>query len=197
VAKCSLRKVSQLIKMEPTKQNYFIALLPPEPIRTEVTRLKEYCRDRYQTKAALRSPPHITLHPPFRWDSERLADLKQSLHRFANPQTQLPIKLEGFATFPKQVIFIDVERSPGLLSLHTNLARHLEAELELVDAKAKTRPFKPHMTIAFRDLSKAEFKHAWAEFKERSIAHAFLADALTLLVHDGKRWQINATFPLS
>lgn len=46
---------------------YFIALVLPSPLYEEVTRLKEYFRDRYNSKAALRSPPHITLHMPFKW----------------------------------------------------------------------------------------------------------------------------------
>jgi 2'-5' RNA ligase len=183
--------------MEPTKQNYFIALLPPEPIKTEVTRIKEYCRDRYQTKAALRSPPHITFHPPFSWESNRLDQLKQSLTQFASAQPQVTVDLDGFATFPHQVIFIEVERSPELLALHTKLAQHLQENLGLVDPKAKTRPFKPHMTIAFRDLGKAEFKSAWAEFQTRSLSYDFLADTLTLLVHDGRQWQIEQSFPFA
>ena len=44
---------------------YFIALVPPEPIFTEVEELRTYFSHHFESSAALKSPPHITLHMPF------------------------------------------------------------------------------------------------------------------------------------
>ena len=54
------------IKHEKRKQ-YFVALIPPSPVYEEAQALKEYFREKYNSKAALNSPPHITLHMPFFW----------------------------------------------------------------------------------------------------------------------------------
>jgi hypothetical protein len=44
---------------------YFIAHVPEEPVFADLMALKTAVRDLYGSKAALRSPPHITLHMPF------------------------------------------------------------------------------------------------------------------------------------
>ena len=50
---------------------YFIALIPPEPLFTQIHQLKIYCSEAFGSKAALRSPPHLTLHMPFEWTSKK------------------------------------------------------------------------------------------------------------------------------
>jgi 2'-5' RNA ligase len=69
--------------------------------------------------------------------------------------------------------------------------------LKQEEATAPARPFVPHMTVAFRDLQPAQFRAAWPQFKARLFQGSFLASALTLLLHDGKRWQVFAEFSLS
>ncbi|NEN93697.1 MAG: 2'-5' RNA ligase family protein, partial [Okeania sp. SIO3H1] len=56
------------------------------------------------------------------------------------------------------------------------------------------RPFSPHVTVAFRDLTKTNFRAAWLEFRERSLEFEFVASQLTLLIHNGKRWDIFQEF---
>ena len=54
---------------------YFIAVLPSEEIHEEITVLKHEIAEKYESKHALRSPPHITLHMPFKWKDKRFEDL--------------------------------------------------------------------------------------------------------------------------
>ena len=72
----------------------------------------------------------------------------------------------------------------------------MEDELEIVDPMSKKRPFAPHMTVAFRDLTKKNFKLAWQQFKTQELYFQFTATELTLLRHNKKRWQIHSQFPL-
>jgi 2'-5' RNA ligase len=85
-------------------------------------------------------------------------------------------------------------KSPELLTLQANLMAYVESKLEIVDKVSKTRPFAPHMTVAFRDLTKQNFKAAWPEFEKRQLYFEFTAEKLTLLLHDGKRWNIKSEF---
>lgn len=103
--------------------------------------------------------------------------------------------LSGFAAFAPRVIYVNVLKTPELLAIQKDLMAHLEASLAIVDKVGKKRPFAPHMTVAFRDLTKQNFRAAWSEFQERSLHFDFTATHLTLLIHDGKRWQIQAEFP--
>ena len=62
--------------------------------------------------------------------------------------------------------------------------------------QANSRPFKPHMTVAFRDLRKPHFQLAWNEFNNRKFKETMLVDSLALLKHNGKVWKISARIPL-
>ncbi|WP_019498790.1 2'-5' RNA ligase family protein [Pseudanabaena sp. PCC 6802] len=175
----------------------FLALLPPRSIQAEIAEIQKYFSDRYDSRAALRSPPHITLQAPFTQSPENIAILHKSLKEFAHNFTTVPITLNGFAAFAPRVIYVDVVQSPALMAIQTELAQYMGTKVGIRDENARTRPFKPHVTVAFRDLSKPNFQAAWTEFKTRSISFEFDANFLTLLQHDGRRWHINAEFPFN
>ncbi len=54
-----------------------------------------------------------------------------------------------------------------LLFFHKALLSTLEEQLGLVDRVAKSRSFVPHITVAFRDLSKSNFRKAWSVYQEK------------------------------
>ncbi|MDZ8185680.1 MAG: 2'-5' RNA ligase family protein [Nostoc sp. ChiSLP02] len=176
---------------------FFIALLPPQDIQDYANQIKQYFADNYASRGAQKSPPHITLQPPFEWADANFPLLEASLKEFASEQKPVPITLNGFAAFPPRVIYIDVVKTPELLTLQADLLTYLESKLRVVDEVSKTRPFKPHMTVAFRDLTKQNFKAAWPEFEKRQLYFEFTADELTLLLHDGRRWNIKSQFSFS
>ncbi|BAY13570.1 2'-5' RNA ligase family protein [Calothrix sp. NIES-2098] len=175
---------------------FFIALLPPQDIQDYANEIKQYFADNYTSNHAQKSPPHITLQPPFEWVDSDVSRLEASLREFATGQQPLPITLSGFAAFAPRVIYIDVVRSQELLTLQAELMGYVEANLGIVDKVGKTRPFAPHMTVAFRDLTRQNFKAAWPEFEHRQLHFEFIADKLTLLIHDGRRWNIKSEFGL-
>lgn len=43
---------------------YFLAVIPPEPVFSEVMAFKKEMSERFSSSRALKSPPHITLLPP-------------------------------------------------------------------------------------------------------------------------------------
>ncbi|MBH8577531.1 2'-5' RNA ligase family protein [Nostocaceae cyanobacterium CENA369] len=173
---------------------FFIALLPPQDIQEYANQIKQYFAENYASRHAQKSPPHVTLQPPFEWVDNNVSVLEASLSEFASKQKSLPMTLSGFAAFPPRVIYIDVVKTPELLSLQADLMNHLEASLGIVDEVGKKRPFAPHMTVAFRDLTRQNFKAAWPEFENRQLYFEFTADKLTLLIHDGRRWNIKSEF---
>ncbi|HSM80608.1 MAG TPA: 2'-5' RNA ligase family protein [Nodosilinea sp.] len=179
----------------PASARFFVALLPPQAVQDQIIAIQHEIWQRFGSKAALRSPPHITLQPPFLWPTERLGDLKQPLATFAQAHPPVPIELAGFNAFAPRVIYVDVHPSPRLMALQPALMAHLAATCALSDPVSLTRPFRPHITVGFRDLSPAAFGLAWPEFEHRPFAAQFVVPCLTLLRHDGQVWQIGADFP--
>ena len=174
---------------------FFIALLPPQNIQEDANDIKQYFADKYASYSAQKSPPHITLQPPFEWADTSVSILETSLQEFANQQQSVPIILNGFAAFPPRVIYIDVVKSQALLTLQTDLITYVETNLGIIDQVGKTRPFIPHITVAFRDLTKQNFRIAWPEFVQRQFYCEYTATHLTLLLHDGKSWNVKSEFP--
>jgi 2'-5' RNA ligase len=183
--------------MTSSKRLFFIALLPPPEIQSEITQIKQYFSHNYESRHALKSPPHITLQPPFKWSISDLNTLEQCLISFTQQQGSFAMTLSGFNAFPPRVIYVDVVKTVELMNLQTHLTTHLENILDLSNNNAKSRPFAPHMTVAFRDLTRKNFRAAWSEFQHKPIQYEFIANQLTLLVHTGKHWQIQQEFPFS
>lgn len=168
---------------------YFVALLPDLAIQGEVTLFKQTAQDRFSSGHALKSPPHITLVPPFRSEGADFSPLQA----FAHQQSRFTVRLCNFDHFGNRVIFINVSPDPPLLACQTHVAAFCH---ERFGIEPDQRPFHPHMTIAFRDLQRAAFPDAWSYFSAQLYERTFTAEALTLLRHTGQNWVIEQTFPL-
>lgn len=173
------------------KCQYFLGLIPPSPIAEEIALLKEYFRDHYHSRAALNSPPHITLHMPFEWREDRESELVASISTFASRQSAFPLQLRDFGCFEPRVIFINVLPEPALDGMQSSLHRYCKTQLDLYNALYQDRPFHPHLTLAFRDLKKSAFRTAWEEFKNRNFEAVFAVNAICLLKHNGRQWNLN------
>ncbi len=173
---------------------FFIALLPPQHIQECANQVKQYFADNYGSRAAQKSPPHITLQPPFEWADADMPMLEASLKEFATKQQSVTVTLSGYAAFAPRVIYINVIKSEELLNLQADLMAYTASKLSIVDRVSPTRPFAPHITVAFRDLTRQNFETAWPEFANRQLHFEFIADNLTLLLHNGKRWNIKSEF---
>jgi len=175
---------------------YFIAIVPPTPIYDEALEQKEYFKEHYNSRASLNSPPHITLHMPFRWKEKEEKELEKQLEEFSQSNQQVAIKLDNFSSFPPRVIFINVVMSQELENLQKNLQRYCKRVLNLFNANYKELPFHPHLTVAFRDLKKPNYQRAWEEFQQKNFQAEFIADKVALLKHNGRVWKVHQEFKL-
>lgn len=174
---------------------YFLAIIPPEPLASEVTAIKEEFVERYNSKAALRSPAHITLHMPFQW-KERKEDRLFEVLAQTTSFKPFTIELNDFGAFPPRTIFIQPEESAELEAMNITLLQTTKRQLNLFHA-VHIGGFHPHITVAFRDLRKPLFHEAWQEFKQRKFRASFQVDSYWLLKHNGKFWEAYREFRFS
>ena len=174
---------------------FFMALLPPQSLQDQITEIKLELKENFGCKQALKSPPHITVFPPFKWDVSQV-DAFDGLAEFCQGQQTFDISLDGFGSFPPRVIYVHPIKSEPLVQFHHSLQDYLSQTLELVDPMVAKRGFTPHMTVANRDLKRDRFDDAWAQYQTRSLQTTFEVTALTLLKHNGQRWQICKQWPL-
>lgn len=174
---------------------YFIAITPDDVVSKEVVALKNHMASTYSSRAALTSPPHITLYPPFKMDSEKENAIINSINDFVKEKKSFSFKLNGFGCFKPRVIFINPEKSNELNMLQQQLLLHLKTSINLYDSQNE-RTYHPHMTIATRDLQKEYFFKAWDEFQNKKFNATFNVDSIVLLKHNGKNWLIYKIFRL-
>lgn len=177
-------------------QLYFIAFIPPEPVFEDALRLKEYFQKTHNSKAALNSPPHITLHMPFQWRADKEEALIEKLKNFIKQHDPIKICIDNFSSFPPRVIFLNVVTTEPLVTFQKALHRFCKKELNVFNANYKEDPYHPHVTLAFRDLRKSAYAKAWPEFEKKEYQAEFIADKVALLKHDGKKWQLLKDFTL-
>ncbi len=174
---------------------YLIALLPPPEIRDEITAFKHQIAQKWGARHALKSPPHITLQPPFGWPDKQLPALSNSLAEFARQQAPFSVQLKNFGAFPPRVIFVEPLKNNQLERLFKNLISWLHAKFEFVDNR-NNRSFHPHITIAHRDLKDSDFPEVWAAYRELPYERVFKAMELSLLKHADGEWHIYRNFKL-
>ena len=169
---------------------YFIALIPPAPLKRQIQEIKLEVKEQFNSSHSLNAPPHITLLSPFRMDDEQEDQLDSLLHVFARGVEPFSVQLKDFSTFPPRVVFIDVVKSPELIELQKKLEDIARSKPDIFSYNYQEREYHPHVTLAFKDLSKTNFYKAWNTFKNRNFEDKFVAESLYLLKHNGKRWNI-------
>ena len=174
-------------------QKYFIAIIPPEPLLSEIQNIKQDIFEKYQSKGALRSPAHITLHMPFSFEESKEDKLINCLNEFKFDKSFL-INLKNYNCFEPRVIFIDVQHQDELFGLQRQLVNHVKRGLNLFNQSDDMRGFHPHITIAFRDLKKPMFYKAWEEYKIKSLAANFACQSFSLLKHQKDAWVVFKNF---
>jgi 2'-5' RNA ligase len=176
---------------------YFIGIIPKGEVLDESLEYKHYFAEKYASKASLNSPPHITLHMPFRWKPKKRDLLHRTLDELSKQHQHFDLRTKNFSCFPPRTIFIDIEENSKLIELQSNLEKAFKLNLKLLNANYRNHAFKPHITLAFRDLKKDQFVKAWKEFEGLSYRKLFSVNQLTLFKHDGKRWQCDCSFNLN
>jgi len=176
-------------------QKYFIAIVPPEPLLSEIQSVKQSIFDTYRSKGALRSPGHITLHMPFSFEESKEDKLIECLRGFQF-KTTFPVSLKNFDSFEPRVIFINVQEQTELFDLQKQLVSHVKRNLNIFNQSDDMRGFHPHITIAFRDLKKAVFYKAWEEYKSKSFSETFTCNSFSLLKHQKEEWVVLKDFDI-
>ena len=176
------------------KERYFIAVVLPQDIREEVHNFKKRMAEKHHAYQAFKSPAHITLHMPFKWESTKRSELDQALVQITEGIRPFEVVLQDFGVFEPRMIFVDVAENKCLRELRGKALLEMRKR-NVYNGDYKNLGFQPHVTIAFRDLRKAKFYEAWETFKNQKYQRSFSVSGITLLKHQLDRWHEIGTFP--
>ncbi|MBC7451983.1 MAG: 2'-5' RNA ligase family protein [Cytophagales bacterium] len=160
-------------------------MIPDESILNEIWAMKLQCTEKYQTRTALRSPPHLTLLPPFHYNESEEKTLYEQLANSCNGILPFRIQLNGYNTFPSKVLYVQPVFNPILSSLQKSVEETFYKEYQPFAQKI----FHPHITIAFRDWDQALFEQAAKAYSDKHYDALWKVCNVSVLKHNGKEWQ--------
>ncbi len=169
----------------PVNHSYFIAINLPEPLHTKIERIKKGISEEYGTKSVLKSPPHITIVPPFFWGNEE--ELITLVKEFLYPPFQ--IELNGYKAFAAEVVYVDVVENLKVFDLHQQFNNYFFEKYPQLKRKYPY-PFQPHITVGNRDWKWTEFKRCWDDIKETPFEGSFEFSRLSLLKNINGLWKV-------
>ncbi|QHJ06524.1 2'-5' RNA ligase family protein [Hymenobacter busanensis] len=166
---------------------YLVAVLPPEPVFSQVWALKQEVQQRTGSRNAVRLPPHITLIPPFREVPAAFEPRAvPALAAFAAAQGPFEVALDDFAWFGNRTLFVHVSQPEAIQAFQAGLSAFCASQLP--EIPREKRPFTPHMTLATRDLPPALVPALRDDFAQRHFSAAFAVHSFVLFRHNGHQW---------
>lgn len=173
---------------------YFIAAIPPEYLVTYLTGVKQSIADKYNSKAALNQPPHITLVPPFELEDNEVNKVDNLITEYLETHAYpFLITLQNYGNFSPKVIFMDVVPNDRLTTLANDLTINLQLK-EII--KSSDYNFHPHITVAFKDLTEDNYTLAWKEYKDKKVYFNWDLNQISLLKYENKSWIVIKNYSL-
>lgn len=182
--------------MSKSKTLYLVALLPSRETQARVRDLQQQLADDFGVVAALRSPPHITLIPPFAATDGDIVQLQDKLWKLLRGQQQVAFSVNGFGHFDDRVIFIQPRQSNAVDGLQKLLVELFQTQIKWLKAKLDG-PFHPHITLAYRDMKPEQFPIIWDAVSQGTFTSHEEVSSVFILRHDGQRWRVFAEVPFA
>jgi 2'-5' RNA ligase len=173
-----------------------IAILPPEPLFSEIKREQEFLSLKWGPKHALRTPPHITLIPPISLDSGEAGWLYGMAEALSGMFSPFNISLRNYESFRPRVIFINLMHSPELKDLQETWLHAVKSKMPHVLEKYPDRPFHPHVTLAHKDVVRGQFEKIWKYYSTKKFQATFPVDEFCMLEYSEEGWALEKRYPL-
>lgn len=178
---------------------YFIAIIPNNELCEKINTFKYDFARRFNSQHALKVMPHITLKAPFKYPAALHQALLNWFERQEPGQHPFIVELKNFGMFPNSkhpVVFVRPVENIMLNRLqHLLISSFGQSPAGYIQPSDKK--FSPHITIAYRDLTPANFEKAWEEYSHKGFEEQFEVNAVHLLQHNGTQWNIIASKPLA
>lgn len=169
---------------------YYMAIVCPDAIETKVKQFKDYMFEQYGSKAASKSPAHITIVPPFRAENEIESNLIDFASTYSIGIVPFDISLNGYNNFGERVLYVDVLPNEQLAQLEKDCMKEFGEQFPSIIFGMKPE-FNPHVTIATRDIPEGKLHEAKAYFETNHPYEAsFEASAIKVLKLDKGNWYI-------
>lgn len=164
---------------------YFIAVEPHNELIDKIRVIQKDFAERFSSSKSYSNFPHITIIPPFSLRDDEETALISKFKDFSLATKPFTVHLNGFGSFPNSkspAIFIKPENESEL----TALFKEINSAMKMFDYRVSK--FRPHLTVAYRDLSPENYRKSWMEYQTKTFRDRFEVNAVKLYKHDRKKW---------
>ncbi len=169
---------------------FYISIICPEAIESKIKGFKEHMQNAYGCRAALKSPAHLTIIPPFRAEDEMEQPLLDFVQTFNVGMLPIEIAIDSYGNFGERVLYADVAPNEALNTLEKEAMQEFTSQFPAIIFGLKPE-FNPHVTIATRDIPEGKLAEALDYFKQNEpINESFTAKELKLLKLVNGWWNI-------
>ena len=178
--------------MREIRQTHFIGITIPDRLCVPLEACRAWMRAYFGCKSGHGPPLHITLVPPFclgeKFSERTLFDaMNDAAAAWDAKGTTLGCAVNGFGAFSSRTIFAHVEPAPEWTALRDLVYDSLLTRCPET-TKRDTRAFKPHITIANRDIPPGAIEKALAYFDSLDLHECFDVRSITLFAMRGGVW---------
>ena len=148
------------------KYRFSVVAYLPKDVEKEAKRITKILSTKFSTSASAKLwDPHTTVGSGITVEETKLKQLFNDLDKFAKKKRKIKAKINGIDFFTNlkppfkspYAIFMKVNLNSGLAELHKALETNI---LEKYPKWYRVDKYRPHVTIAFNDLTKENFTEA-------------------------------------
>lgn len=183
----------------PPGDRFFVAVMADRALAGQIEAFRAWARETLGCRSGQRTPPHVTLVPPFVLPLGSLDGLEAALSAAALAGIPFIARVEGFDSFGERTLFARVVPGPDWDALRDRVyVAASDQGPELVTRFPHPRvPFHPHLTIANRDIPPGSARVALAELRARGLSAQMPVDHLALLRFEEGAWRETVRYTLS
>ncbi len=178
-----------------TKKLYPCILYFEEKIENEIRSLQNNLSKLTNAKYALSTwRPHITAGKTLYLEGKEFSEISKELKKFAKTQSQFDIELKDFKFWSSSRnhkrtdrepygINIEVISNPSLISFVNSLNKILKK----FNYFCEVFPYKPHITLANRDLNKEGFKKAKEFLRNKNFSRTTNISSFSFAIYNEEK----------
>ena len=174
-----------------------MSILEGKPYR-EVKNLWKLFETKYSSVGVqLFSHPHVTFQGG-KTDNTRL--LKIDFQWINSKIEPFEIEVNGPRHFDKKAIYLEVEKTPGLVQIDKLINRFLKVHCHGLLEDYTPGNWIPHITLAMDDLTAGNFQKAWTELRHSELRFRQKLHNVCIVqrypdgkIRIGKRYELQAT----
>ena len=180
------------------QQTHFVGVLLPEDITLTLEDCRRYMNEAYGCKSGHGTPIHVTLVPPFKLQDEfSTADLVKSIEKEVLPKgLGFTAHIDNFDAFGDRTLFANVVATESWTKLRDETVKAIMNACPGCTKKDQ-RPFKPHATVANRDIPAGITTSALKVMNELNLVEDFPVDSITVFERHASAWVEAVTMEFS